>query len=360
MLRFRSLSPVGLPAGQRAVRESFIKEETRWPAVDAQDLAILGAFARDPRATYGEVGGGIGLSGNAVKSRVRRMTDEGVLGGFPAIPEPAFLGLAEGLLVFGGVDDLDEREEEILRSLPDVAGVVFVDVALDHTVYVWTLHGDDADLDRIERAAISLVGKPPAYRVLGAPPPPAAEAPDWRVARALLPDARASLKELSVRSGLSFKTLKRRLRGVIQNGLVRIEPVLSGTDASGAVLFRLVLVLREGADASAAAAALPRDAIVTRAAGGRVLVAEMQRPTLRAAQDAQRLARATTPDVERCFLQIATRRRFAAWLDEALAARAAAAKVAAAAPKPAAPAAKVAAAAAAEPPALAPLPRAPR
>lgn len=308
------------------------------PSVDAQDLAILASFARAPRATYGEVGQRVGLSGNAVKSRIKRLTDEGVLQGFAALPEPALLGLAEGLLVFQAVEDLDEREEEILRSLPDVAGVVFVDVAIDHSVYVWTLHGDANDADRIERAAISLIGKPPALRVLGPPPAPRAPATaDWRVARALLPDARATLKDLGARSGLSFKTLQRRLRSLFAERAVRVEPVLSGTEATGAVLFRLIALV----DGEAPRDLFPEDALVTRVAGGRVYVAEMQRPTVRAANDEARRLRAQ-PSVERAMLQIATRRRFAAWLDEALAARMAAV----APPAPKAP--------------LAPVPRPPR
>lgn len=307
--------------------------------MDAQDLAILGAFAREPRATYGEVGARVKLSGNAVKSRVHRMMDDGVLQGFPAIPEPALLGLADGLLVFTAIEDLAEREEEILRSLPDVAGVVFVDVAVDHSVWVWTLHGDATDLDRIERAAISLVGKPPAHRILGPPPAPLDASPDWRVARALLPDARASLKDLASRSGLSFKTLKRRLGGMMGAGLVRIEPVLSATEASGTVLFRLVALLGADAVPDELAARLPADAIVRRVAGGRVLVAELQRASLRAAQAEHRALR-DAPGVERAFLQIATRRRFAMWLDETLAARMAAAAPPAPEPRPLAPTAR--------------------
>lgn len=297
--------------------------------MDAQDLAILAAFAREPRATYGDVGTRVGLSGNAVKARVRRMTDEGVLRGFPAIPDASVLGLAEGLLVFTGVEDLDEREEEILRSLPDAAGVVFVDVAMDHAVYVWTLHDGAADLDRIERAAISLIGKPPTHRVLGEPTPAPVQSPDWRVARALLPDARASLKDLATASGLSLKTLKRRLGAILRSGAVRIEPVLSGTEASGALLFRVIAVLAD--EHAPAPDALPADAIVTRAASGRVLVMDLQRATPHDAQAELRRVKSIA-GVERAFLQVATRRRFAAWLDEALAARVAAATPALARP----------------------------
>src|SRR3546814_20640404 len=44
----------------------------------------------------------------------------------------------------------------------EVPGVRYTDVGLDHSVYVWLLYRDDDDWERIERAVISLVGKPPA------------------------------------------------------------------------------------------------------------------------------------------------------------------------------------------------------
>jgi DNA-binding Lrp family transcriptional regulator len=306
-----------------------MNENARWPSVDSLDLAILAGFAREPRATYGEMGTRVGLSGNAIKSRLQRLEQLGVLQGFAAVPDPTLLGLREGLLVFLGVEDLDEREEEILRSLPDVPGVAFLDVALDHAVYVWTLHKDEADADRVERAAISLLGKPPAFRYEGraepesAPTPPihpvALTAADWRVARALLPDARRSAKELARTSGTTFKTLKRRMARLLDSGNMRVEPVLSGTQAPGGVLFRLVAIAKPGERPIA----FPEDAIVTRFDGSRIAVAEMRRETPHAAQEVFRAARAD-PAIERCFLQIATRRRSAGWLEESLLARASA------------------------------------
>lgn len=171
--------------------------------MDTLDFALLAALGRQPRASYEELGASVDLSANAVKSRLRRLGADGVLQGVLASPRPALLGLTEGLLLFTGVEDLDEREDELLAGLAEVPGVRFADAAHDHSVWVWTMQRDEADAERIERAAISLVGKPPARRTpTGAPEPATELAPaDWRILRALQPDARAPAKELAARAG---------------------------------------------------------------------------------------------------------------------------------------------------------------
>lgn len=286
--------------------------------VDAQDFAILTHLFQEPRASYGELGGRVGLSANAVKARLRRLGSEGVLQGVQASPRPDLLGLRTGFLVFTGIDDLDEREDEILQALPEVPGVRAADVAVDHAVYVSIAFRDDADWERIERAAISLVGKPPARHVKG-PPAERAEplAPaDVRILRALLPDGRQAVKDLAARAGLTFKPLKKRLDALLRTGRVQIQPVLSATEASGAVLFRILLLPREGVEPSALARLLPHDAIVT--VDGPLLSAYLQRPTLREARAVAKALRGAD-GVERAFFQLATRRASTAWMDEALA-----------------------------------------
>ena len=303
--------------------------------MDASDFALLDALARAPRATYGELGVRVGLSPNAVKARVHKMQAEGVLQGFAALPRPSLLGLREGLILFTGVDDLDEREDELLHGLAEVPGVRFIDTALDHSVWVWILYRDEADWERIERAAVSLVGKPPARaaRDDATRPPRALAAADWKVVRALQPDGRAHAKDLGGRAGLTFKPLKRRLETLLRAGDVRVAPVVSPADAAGAVLFRVIAFLQPGARPPDVAGA-----IVTIEAPGVVSVLA-QRATLREARALQR-AMARLPGVERAHLQVATRRMALGWLDEALA-RAAASRPsedadAAAAPAPAA------------------------
>lgn len=60
--------------------------------LDALDQAILHALARDARATFAQVGAEVSLSAPAVKRRVDRLRDRGVLRGFTVLLDPAALG----------------------------------------------------------------------------------------------------------------------------------------------------------------------------------------------------------------------------------------------------------------------------
>lgn len=287
--------------------------------MDHLDVQLLSALVRDPRAGYAELAAKVGLSANAVKARVRRMRDDGVLQGFAASPAPEVLGMGEGLLVFTEVADLAEREEDILRNLPDAPGVRFVDVSIDGTVLVWAYAADEADWERVERAAVSVLGKPPAHAAFRACAQPVDAAPsDWRLLRALLPDARAPLGDLAERSGLSVKTVQRRLATLLDSGRVRMEAVLSPSEASGLVLFSLHAQLRPGATVADVLRVLPPGALAQQSGHGFTFHAA--RATLREAQADHRAVRQCGA-VERVVFTIATRRRADAWLDDAIAAR---------------------------------------
>lgn len=313
------MTPTGHP-----IRESLYDQPARCCVVDRLDVAILAELFRDPRAAHADVAPKVGLSPNAVALRLRRLEEAGVLQGVAASPAPALLGLTEGFLVFSHVDDLDEREADILASLPDVPGVRFVDVTLDRSVQVTLLFRDEADWERIERAAVLLVGKPPAMALKGAPAPRAAlAAPDWKIVRALLPDGRLSLKDVTARSGLSFKTAKRRLGQLLRTGHLRMEPVLSPSEARGLVLCSLSLVLREGHRAEEALRLLPGHSIAQSREGSPIVQVHLARDTLREVQADARALKAS-PAVERVLLAIGTRRRADAWLDDAVAAEIAA------------------------------------
>lgn len=59
---------------------------------DATDEQILGCLLRDARASYAEIGAVVGLSAPAVKRRVDRLREQGLITGFTALVDPAALG----------------------------------------------------------------------------------------------------------------------------------------------------------------------------------------------------------------------------------------------------------------------------
>jgi DNA-binding Lrp family transcriptional regulator len=60
--------------------------------VDAIDQRIISCLVADARASYAEIGNEVGLSAPAVKRRVDKLLDTGVLRGFTAVVDPEALG----------------------------------------------------------------------------------------------------------------------------------------------------------------------------------------------------------------------------------------------------------------------------
>jgi DNA-binding Lrp family transcriptional regulator len=60
--------------------------------LDAIDQRIVAWLSRDGRASYRTVGDAVGLSAPAVKRRVDRLLDAGVIEGFSAVLDPRALG----------------------------------------------------------------------------------------------------------------------------------------------------------------------------------------------------------------------------------------------------------------------------
>jgi Lrp/AsnC family transcriptional regulator, leucine-responsive regulatory protein len=60
--------------------------------IDDLDRKILDHLERDGRATLADVGGAVGLSASAVKRRVDRLQESGVIVGYAAIVDPQAIG----------------------------------------------------------------------------------------------------------------------------------------------------------------------------------------------------------------------------------------------------------------------------
>jgi DNA-binding Lrp family transcriptional regulator len=57
--------------------------------LDDLDEKVLACLTRDARATYAQIGDEVGLSAPAVKRRVDRLLDDGVIKGFTTVIDPA-------------------------------------------------------------------------------------------------------------------------------------------------------------------------------------------------------------------------------------------------------------------------------
>jgi Lrp/AsnC family transcriptional regulator, leucine-responsive regulatory protein len=111
--------------------------------IDEVDRKILDHLERDGRATLADVGAAVGLSASAVKRRVDRLQETGVIVGYTAIVDPQAIG-----------DRLDAFIE--LYCADSVApGDVLSSVAgLDAVVAAHTVAGDADAVVRVRVAGI--------------------------------------------------------------------------------------------------------------------------------------------------------------------------------------------------------------
>ncbi|MEV7528679.1 Lrp/AsnC family transcriptional regulator [Agrococcus sediminis] len=102
---------------------------------DAQDKAIIAELQRDGRAPYSAIADAVGLSETAVRNRVKRLTDSGVMQ-IVAVTDPTQLGFARQAMIGIRASGALEPLAEALAALPEVDYVVVTAGSYDVLVEV--------------------------------------------------------------------------------------------------------------------------------------------------------------------------------------------------------------------------------
>ena len=135
--------------------------------LDDLDRRVLAALLADGRRSFADLGEEIGLSASAVKRRVDRLRDTGVVTGWTVRLSPRALGWATEAYVFVFYSGRTRPEQlrDRLARLPEVVEVVTVTGAADAVVHVVaedTAHFEDvlqriSDLPFVARTESSIV-----------------------------------------------------------------------------------------------------------------------------------------------------------------------------------------------------------
>ncbi len=91
--------------------------------LDAQDKAIIAELQRDGRAPYAAIADTVGLSETAIRKRVKRLTDAGVVQ-IVAVTDPMQLGFDRQAMIGIRVAGPLEPVAEALAAMPEVDYVV--------------------------------------------------------------------------------------------------------------------------------------------------------------------------------------------------------------------------------------------
>jgi DNA-binding Lrp family transcriptional regulator len=106
--------------------------------LDDLDRRIVAELLEDARASYAQIGDTIGLSAPAVKRRVDRMRDAGVITGFSAVVDPGALGWTTEAFIEIFYDGARSPEEtyQSVRKHPEVVAAYTITGAADALVHL--------------------------------------------------------------------------------------------------------------------------------------------------------------------------------------------------------------------------------
>lgn len=117
-------------------------------SVDVLDRKILRVLALDSRASLRDLGAQVGLSAPAVRERIHRMEDEGVIEGFSICIDPAALGYT--LEAFVRIEPLPGKLTQIEKALQNIPEITECSVVTGEDCFVArVVLREISDLDRL-------------------------------------------------------------------------------------------------------------------------------------------------------------------------------------------------------------------
>ncbi|HKW43677.1 MAG TPA: AsnC family transcriptional regulator [Thermoplasmata archaeon] len=202
--------------------------------MDAKDFRLLVALDEDARRSFRVLGRKVSLSAPAVRERLYRLEERGILQGYWVSINPAAFGREDLLVSFGGEWTRGEAAEALAG--PEVAWVAWkVDGGV--TMEVWP-----QDVDKAITALARFVGREPSWHgVSYAPLPRPLSTLDWRVLDALIDDPRAPVEQLAAFTGLSSKTVRKHITGLTRDEAIYVVARLGFLGDSGEIVYHLAV-----------------------------------------------------------------------------------------------------------------------
>jgi DNA-binding Lrp family transcriptional regulator len=207
--------------------------------VDSKDFRILVALHENARQSYRSLGKTVSLSAPAVRERLNRLEKRGILQGYWCYPDPSIFGREDLMVFFKG----DRQREDALKALatPDVAFVAWkLDGGL--TVQAWPNNRSKP----VQDLAKALGTEPSGEAFTETTGHGKLTAADWRIIDALIDQPTMPLRDLTKKTGLSPKTVRKHLNLLIRERAIFVMPRLGALADSGDLVYHLSVSGRVG------------------------------------------------------------------------------------------------------------------
>ena len=188
-----------------------------------KELGSPGSPQWDVRTTYSSIARRIGVDEETVRRRLKRAEETESLPGWRMMVNPHLLGCGAA-----SVDlevEVEEKKDQAIAEIRRINGVVKILNFRGKGLQVMLYYQDEAALNRETEFLRSICGVPESTTWdLGFPRPGIRmKAMDWKIAEAMLPDARQSLERVSESIGLSVRTIERRLDSMAEGRAVYLQ-----------------------------------------------------------------------------------------------------------------------------------------
>ena len=217
--------------------------------MDERDLRLIARLSREPLATQAALAEEAGLSANAVRARIAKLRESGVLMGVYAFPHPELFRKVTRIAVYAAptrkVRAADTLEIERVLSY-----------SVNHDGQIAVTYYADGPAAPPPPALDRLMGAPaPRVYVREAPPmrPPGAvlSRDQWRIVEAMLDDGRVSARDIAEATGLSERVVRRQRERLLDGNQVTLVTGILSNLADGIVLFHLFVAGPGTKDAAA-------------------------------------------------------------------------------------------------------------
>ena len=202
--------------------------------MDRKDFQLLVALDEDARQSLQALARRIALSAPAVRERLLRLEKLGIVQGYWVSIDPAIFGRKNLLVYFAG----EWTRGEAARTL-GAADVAWVAWKVDGGI---TIQSWPRDVNSAVEVLSRFLGREPSWQGVSRPGwAGALSGLDWRVLDALIDEPRAPVARLAVATGLSPKTVRRRLQGLMRDEAIFVVPRLGFLTDAGELVYHLLV-----------------------------------------------------------------------------------------------------------------------
>jgi len=195
--------------------------------MDELDMKILGDLGSNCRVSYQELSRRYGISANAIRRRVLNLQESGEIGGYSLMLSPAMVGVNRilGLLTADGSRD----EVEVMDEIGSHSGVI-ASASYSNGIYAlvgeYTSTEELLDLSSYFRKIESIEKTEVHQTIVPLGTQMELSRMHLRVLKPLLLEPRLSVVEVSKKSGLTARRVRRLLNQLEESGAVRFQALL--------------------------------------------------------------------------------------------------------------------------------------